>query len=233
MKYKFLLFDADGTLFDFNKNEFLALRASFSDCGMTVSDEEYATIYPAYHKINDDLWKDLELGRVTKAQLLRLRFERLFERFSLGEVPSDFNDRYIYNLSQGAYLFDGALDICKRLSEIGGIYMCIVTNGVEAVQVNRYAQSGLAPYFDGIFISEKVGVPKPKKEFFDHVFSAIPNFEPARALIIGDSLTSDIKGGINAGIDSCWLDLEGTADNPDIVPTYKIDNLEKIFDLIK
>ena len=76
-------------------------------------------------------------------------------------------------------------------------------------------------------------MPKPKKEFFDHVFSAIPNFEPARALIIGDSLTSDIKGGINAGIDSCWLDLDGTADNPDIVPTYKIDNLEKIFDLIK
>ncbi len=229
-KYDFLLFDADGTLFDFNQNEYEALRGAFADKNMNIGGD-YERIYHAYHDINDALWKALERAEVTKEQLVRLRFERLFEQFDLGSVPDDFNECYLYHLAQGRALIEGAEEVCRALKERGK-YMAIITNGMASVQSNRFENSGIIKYFDGLYISEVVGCPKPQRAFFDKVYAEIPAFDLSRALIIGDSLTSDIKGGNNASTDTCWFNPQGAENASSALPTYEIKNLYEVLDII-
>ena len=198
MRYEALLFDIDGTLLDFSKAEaeniFDTLRAS----GIDPTSE----MASAYSDINDSLWKLLEKGEIDRETLKYRRFELLFERYGITADAKKTSATYIALLEEKAYLYDGAIELCKYLSDRADAY--IVTNGTLSVQESRLKKSGLLPYFKDVFISEKIGYAKPDPRFFEYAAERIPNFPKEKAVIIGDSLSSDIAGGIAYGIDTVW-----------------------------
>ena len=198
LRYETILLDADGTLLDFLRSEREAVGDVLRELGASADEEMIAV----YSEINDGLWKELEQGRMQKSVLFYRRFELLFERYGIVADAKETGLRYMKNLSQKGYVLEGATEFCRRLSQGARLY--IVTNGTEWIQEGRLADSGLLPYFQEVFISDRIGYPKPKREFFDLVAEQIPNFHKKTTLIVGDSLSSDIAGGINFGIDTCW-----------------------------
>ena len=198
MKYKTLLFDADGTLFDFAKCEDVALRETLESFDIEATDAVVAD----YSAINESLWKMLECGEIEKRVLFYRRFELLCEKYGFLRDALEMSKKYAATLAEQVFLLDGAEALCERLSGVANMY--IVTNGIDFVQKRRYAKSGFDKYFKGVFISGEIGHEKPAVEFFEHVANAVPDFDKQSALIIGDSLTADIKGGVNFGIDTCW-----------------------------
>ena len=226
MRYNTVLFDADGTLFDFLRCEDEALRDTLRGVGITPSDELVAD----YSVINDSLWKMLERGEIEKSVLLYRRFEIFCEKHGFVCDAKKMAKDYTLNLAEKAYLIDGAEALCARLD--GKVRMYIVTNGVEYTQKRRYAKSGLERYFSGVFISGEIGYEKPSREYFDKVAQSIPDFNVADTLIVGDSLTSDIKGGINYGIDTCWYDPEGKTAPDDMKITRISRDYADIYEFI-
>lgn len=202
MKYQFILFDADGTLFDFLRSEKEAIAETFRSLGLAVDDEMIET----YSRINDSLWKKLERGEIEKKVLFYHRFELFFAQYGVVADPKETAQVYMHRLAQKGYLLDGARELCERLYGKKKLY--IVTNGAEYVQRSRYAVSGIGKYFEEAFISDVIGYQKPSVKFFEHVEKHIPNYERSKALIVGDSLSSDMAGGIAAGIDTCWFNPE-------------------------
>lgn len=198
VKYKTILLDADGTLLDFSRSEREALSDALRAIGVTPNEE----MIGAYSRINESLWKRLERGEIEKRVLFYHRFELLFEQFGIDADAKQTADRYMQSLSHKGYSLEGAKRFCERLSKLARLY--IVTNGTEFIQRGRWAQSGLFPYFEEIFISDVIGYEKPRIEFFSYVAEHVPNFDRRSTLLVGDSLTSDIQGGLNAGIDTCW-----------------------------
>lgn len=225
MKYDIILLDADETLFDFDQSEYNALEYCFKSRSLEFSDE----IYNEYHNINKILWKDFEAGKIEKPKLVTERFRILLSRLGYKIDPADFNLSYGEALSRQNILFPGALRLCMRLAQKAKLY--IVTNGIRSTQLRRFSDSPLPPYIEDVFVSEEIGAQKPSRQYFDAVFSRIPDFNPSRAIIIGDSLSSDIKGGMNAGIASCWYNPHFLPNTTDVVPTYTAQNyadIEKI-----
>ena len=202
MNYDIILLDADGTLLDFSRSEREAVAKTLCEAGLSAED----TVIKAYSEINDALWKLLERGEIQKSVLFYRRFELLLERFCWHGDAHAMAKRYMELLARKGYLIDGADALCRWLSACARLY--IVTNGTEFIQRGRLADSGLLPYIQDVFISDVIGVPKPKVEFFTYVAEHIPNFNPVRTLIVGDSLTSDMAGGIAFGIDTCWYNPE-------------------------
>ena len=198
VKYDILLFDADDTLLDFGKSEFEAVRDCLIARGFDSSDE----IIERYSQINQLHWKMLERGEITRERLYVERFAAFCREMGFVCDAQKFSDDYLKALSTKSYLFDGALDMCRELSKTHKMY--VVTNGNAGVQHGRFDPSPIAKYFIRSFISEEMQSAKPSLDYFNKVFAEIPDFDPSRTLIIGDSLTSDIQGGINAGIDTCW-----------------------------
>lgn len=206
MKYQWLLMDADNTLFDFEAAERYALKNTFTECKLPYD----AAIYDCYHKINDDLWKQLEKGTVTRATLKILRFSRTADwmkqnGYTLPEVI-DYDymcTRYILHLGACSEMLPGAKALCETLSR--HYKLAMVTNGTATVQHSRIEASGLAPYFDYVFISEEIGAEKPSAAFFDKVCQTLSLTDRSKALVIGDSMSSDMKGAYNAGMDACYF----------------------------
>ena len=198
MGYQYVLIDNDNTLMDFSAAEKAALRGTLTACGLPTDEDTLA----AYHRINDSLWKALERGETTQARLKVERFADFFGALGYDGDPVAMARDYEAALGRQAHLLDGSLDLIRSLH--GKCRLFIVTNGLAAVQKSRFGACPLAPYFEACFISEEMGCAKPAKQFFDRVAAAIEGFDPADALVIGDSLTSDIQGGINAGLDTCW-----------------------------
>ena len=228
MKYTTILFDADGTLLDFHRCERVAVAEAFSASGVETDDEMIAE----YSKINDSLWKMLERGEIEKSHLLYRRFELFYEKYGIKADGKLTAREYMRTLSQKAYLLDGAEELCAKL--YGKAKMYIVTNGVRSNQESRLALCGLLKFFDGVFISELTGYEKPQKEFFEHVACHIPDFDKSRAIIVGDSLTSDIQGGINYGIDTCWFNPEGK-NAPDKMSgniTYTVTDFDLMYEAL-
>ena len=226
MKKKFLLFDADRTLLDFAASEKSALAKTFAEYGLPFTDAVYQ-----WHLVNNaKLWQDYEKGLIDRQTVLYTRFVRLFAHFGYEGDGAAFEDSYRHHLDRSCDLFPEALEVLHTLRKTHQLY--IVTNGVASTQETRLRDSGLTPLFDGIFISEQVGSQKPQKEFFDHCFARIPDFDPALALIIGDSLTSDIKGGNNAGIETCWFNPEGEENHTDAKVDAEIKNLRELYALL-
>ncbi len=199
MAYRFALFDADNTLLDFTRSE----REALTDClRMRGLPHDHAVI-TRYSAINDDHWKMLERGETTREKLRIDRFAVFFREFGFDHDPEKMADDYLEALSGKSYPMDGAEDLIDQIA--GHCRLFIITNGVGVVQNRRFNVTSMAKHFEGVFISEEVGYSKPDKQFFDVVAASIPDFDPSDALVIGDSLTSDIQGGINAGIHTCWF----------------------------
>lgn len=227
MKYTILLFDADDTLFDFQKSEKIALEETLAVYGLGNNKE--AT--NLYHAINKQLWMDFEEGKVSKAVLKVKRFTDLFKQLGMQADGTECSELYVENLSKGNYLLPDALELCQELSRECRLYL--VTNGIAKVQHARFDASEVKPYFSDIFVSEESGYQKPQVEYFDYVFDRIPDFHKEQALLIGDSLSSDMQGGLNAGVDTCWFNPNHCENSKQIPCTYEIDDLKQIFDIVK
>lgn len=226
MKYNTILLDADDTLLDFKKSEAVALRATLEYFSLRVDEEVIST----YSEINDGYWKALERGEVSKSNLRWLRFADLCKSFGFDVEPMLMADEYEKNLSMTPYMLDGAEELCRDLSKKYKLY--IVTNGQKKVQRGRLFCTPLTEYFIKAFISEDVGYEKPSVEYFEKVAGEIPDFDKSKTVIIGDSLTSDIKGGIGFGIDTCWYNPRGKACPEGMNITYTVksfDEIRKIF----
>ena len=216
---RYVLLDLDDTILDFLLSEEEALRKTLLALEIEPTEEVVAT----YSRINKLQWKLLEQGRTTREALKVERFRLFFEELGLDRDAEAARVRYEENLSRTCYFVPHALELLEVLQ--GKYRLYIVSNGITAVQNGRIAASGLARYFDGIFLSEDIGAVKPQKEFFDRCFAKIPNFDPEQAIIIGDSLSSDIQGGINAGIRTCLFNYRNAPADPSIIPDYEIFDL--------
>lgn len=225
-RYQYLLFDLDNTLFDFNAAEAQALEKVCGKYGICHSEE----LLSFYHRVNDALWKSLERGEITQRELQPKRFEEVCRHVGKeGVCYEQMNDDYRDFLSQCSVMIPGALSVCRHLSKSHTI--CLVTNGVSRTQRGRLKGAPLMEYVSDVFISEEIGYHKPQKEFFDYVLSKI-GAEREDALVIGDSVTSDILGGKNAGIAACLYDPRHKGYPEAIKPDYCIQKLEELNELL-
>lgn len=230
-KYRYLLFDVDNTLMDFDRAEHDAMWDTLKDQGYEPSEALIAD----YSKINDAHWKMLERGEIDRPTLMWKRFEAFADACGLADMDGKaFNERYVHNLSQKSYLLDGALEVCERLAK--DYCLCAITNGNTKVQKGRFLPSPLYPLFAKCFISDEMGCAKPSQEFFDMVCAELPDLRPEQALVIGDSLTSDIAGGIRWGTDTCWYCPPSKQDKAkgakELPITYRIERLEQLLDIL-
>ena len=224
---KNVLLDLDDTLLDFHRAEAEAIRYTLNEFGITPSDENVAL----YSKINRSCWERLERGEYTREEVLHRRFEFLFETLGVKGDPAATQKLYEYRLSLGAYYLEGAEELLDSL--YGRYRLYLATNGIVNVQSRRIKDSGIGKYFDGIFVSERIGYNKPDKRFFDLAFAEIPDFKLDETVIIGDSLTSDIQGGINAGITTVFFNPKSVKNNTGIAPCYEISSLSELPELLQ
>lgn len=227
--YKYLLWDIDGTVLDFLKSESYAIRFLFKKYKLgNISDE----MLKMYSQINVKYWQKLEKGELTKSEILIGRFKEFFSLIGVDtSICKKFNEDYQVTLGDYVEFVDNAKEVL--LSQKGKYTLIGVTNGTKIAQDKKLKLSGLDKIFDEVFISEVVGYEKPNKEFFDYVFKKLNITNKKEVLIIGDSLSSDIKGGVNAEIDTCWFNPNLTANSLNVPVTYEINNLNKLKEIIK
>jgi len=222
-KYEIFLFDADGTLFDYDLAEENALKIMFEYCKFNYSQ----SIREKYREINLKMWDRYEKDEISKEELQIQRFEEFFKEIDVFYDCRDFNEKYLKELGKGNFLINGAFEICKSIIDKNKkIY--IVTNGILATQKSRIEHSIVKDFISDFFVSEIIGSQKPEKAYFDYVFAHIENVSKDLILIIGDNLKADILGGINAGIDNCWFNNNSKINNTDIKPTYEINDLYEL-----
>lgn len=226
MRYSIILFDADDTIFDFHRACHYALDVIFPKYGLPNTLESHET----YMRINQNAWNEFEQGILTKEQLKYQRFRRLLDFWEREGDAVQMSEDYMDALGEGAFLIDGAMETCRALSQERRLYF--VTNGVERVQRSRLSHSPIREFFTDIFVSETVGIPKPHREYFDFVFSHIPDFDLEKAIIVGDSLTSDMAGGVTAGLDTCWYNPKGLPRQENLPLTYEIRRLPELLDIL-
>lgn len=217
-----VLFDLDDTLFDFHKAEKIALTKTLVHFGVDPTEETLAL----YSTINAAHWKRLELGEISREEVKVGRYRELFKTIGVECDPVKATAYYESMLAIGHYFMPGAPELLEELYRKYRLY--IVSNGTAKVQEGRIGSSGIAKYMDGIFISQILGANKPDKQFFDICFAEIPDFSLSETVIIGDSLSSDIKGGINAGITTVWFNPKGIENDNDIKPYYTIKELSEV-----
>ena len=217
-----VLFDLDDTLFDFHKAEKIALTKTLVHFGIDPTEETLAL----YSTINAAHWKRLELGAISREEVKVGRYREPFKSIGVECDPVKATAYYESMLAIGHYFMPGAPELLEELYRKYRLY--IVSNGTAKVQEGRIGSSGIAKYMDGIFISQILGANKPDKQFFDICFAEIPDFSLSETVIIGDSLSSDIKGGINAGITTVWFNPKGIENDSDIKPDYTIKELSEV-----
>ncbi len=222
MKYDIILMDSDNTLLNYSRSEKTALYSALKSYGIRPSKK----LLNLYRSINDSIWKCHERGEIAKSQIGSERFSQFFTLLKKDINPLEFNDKYMQDLSKTRYMIKGALSTLKTLKKMGArVY--IVTNGTEWIQHKRIGSLPIKDYLSDIFVSERAGFSKPDKNYFDYCFEKIPRFNKDKTLLVGDSVTADIEGAINAQIDSCHFCPKG---EPCSKATYAI---KKLKDLIK
>ena len=226
---KVVLWDVDGTLLDFIAAEKNALREALRHFNLgELSDDDIKT----YSAINKSYWKRLETGELTKPQILKGRFVDFFKVKGIEFDDFDaLNAEYQVRLGDTVCFFDDSYNIVKSLK--GTVKQYAVTNGTKVAQDRKLAKSGLIDLFDGVFISESVGAEKPSIKFFDKVFEQIGNYNKDEIMVVGDSLSSDMKGGNNAGIICCWYDRGIDGIDKSLVIDHRINDLHEVLDIIK
>jgi putative hydrolase of the HAD superfamily len=225
--YKLILADADDTLFDFEKAERAAFERSFSDL---THDLDIHRMMEKYKIINKLLWNDVEKGLLTSSHVRVERFRRLFHDHDVQFSPDEFAELFIKHLSEGAFLLEDAEELCKYLS--GKYTLVIVTNGIKEVQLSRLKRSSIKEYISDIIISEEVGASKPDPRIFEFALKKLNHTDKKSVLMIGDSLTSDIQGGVNFGIDTCWFNPKKIENTTALTPTYQIQRINELYEII-
>lgn len=224
--YPWLWFDADGTLFDYNRAEATALRNTFDSLTLPFEDDYLGV----YRGINSKLWRALEQQEITPAVLRFRRFELLLESLQLSGSPDQMSTAYVEQLGICAELIDGAFEVLQTLQ--GTCQFVIVTNGLQAVQRSRLAHSTIRHFITELIISEEVGAAKPQAAFFDAAFARTGHPPKSDVLIIGDSLTSDMQGGVDYGIDTCWYNPTAEPQLEGLHITYEIGHLRELLDFL-
>ncbi len=223
-KYTTILWDLDQTLLDFDRSMDYAIRAVFRQYDLYI-DNGTVTRYDA---INRDHWNRLERGEISKEEVKVGRFRVLLAQLGISHVePEAIAASYQVELGSVYYYIDGAKELVTRLRE-EGYRQYVITNGVNATQSNKMKLSGLDQIMDGVFVSELMGYPKPMQGFFDACFAALPEGTRERCILVGDSLTSDMKGANNAGITACWFNPGGKRKDIDVRIDYEIRQLDEL-----
>ena len=227
MTYKFLLFDLDHTLLDFDAAEDVALSQLLNEEGV----EDIQAYKDYYVPMNRTLWKDLELKKITKQELVNTRFSKMFSHFGIEKDGVYLAERYQFYLAQQGQVFSGAMELLDSLID-RGYELYAATNGITTIQTGRMAQSGLASYFNQVFISEQLQTQKPDALFYEKIGQQIAGFSKEKTLMIGDSLTADIQGGNNAGIDTIWYNPHHLENYTQAQPTYEVDSYQALLELL-
>lgn len=227
MKYELLLFDADGTLFDFEICEANALSNTLSSFGISGSAED---MLAKFKQVNYKIWEEFENKLISAEELKIERFRRYFSALNVDADPGGFSRQYLVNLSKGTDLLPGAVDLLQSIPS--GVKVVIVTNGLTSVQKPRFENSAIHPYVNHYVISEEFGIPKPNKEIFEHALSLAGHSNKSTTLMIGDKLSSDIKGGSDFGVDTCWYNPGMQGNNTDIKPDLEIRDLSELKQII-
>lgn len=223
---EFLFLDLDDTILDFHKAERIAIGKTIREFGV----EPTEAVLNRYHLINKAHWEKLERGEITRAEVLVNRFAALFEELGVAVNATACARAYEENLAIGHYFLPGAEEAVKSLGRKYRLYLA--SNGTATVQHGRLTSAGLYPYFEQVFISEEIGFNKPSREYFEACFAKIPGFDPARAVMVGDSLTSDILGGKNAGLTTVWVNPEGKPCG-NICPDWEIRSIGELEALLE
>lgn len=225
--YDLILIDADDTLFDYQKAETYCLNQVFKKYNY---EGDLHKIINRYKIINSKLWLDLEKGLTTKEVLRIERFKRLLEEFNLPYPVKEVADFYVENLKKCGFLLDDALELCQYLHS--NYKLVIVTNGIKEVQLSRLALSPLKDYIHDIVISDDIGIDKPDPKIFEHALKLVNHSDKSTVIMIGDSLSSDIQGGINFGIDTCWFNLHKVHNTASVKAKYQITSLVELYDIL-
>ena len=225
--YEFLFLDLDDTILDFQKAEHIALSKTLKSFGL----EPTEAALKQYNLINKAHWEALERKELTREQVLVGRFQVLFAQMGISVEPVQVARAYEDNLSVGHWFLPGAEEAVERLSKKYKLYLA--SNGTAKVQAGRLASANISRFFEEVFVSQELGANKPSVEYFEKCFARIPDFDRTKAIIVGDSLTSDILGGQNAGIATCWVNPHHKAGREDIRVDYEIEALSQLEDLLE
>ncbi len=223
MKYEVLIFDADETLFDFKKSEKEAFKNTMLQFNIDY-DENYHFII--YHEVNEAIWKEFEQGLITQEKLKTERFRRFVNQLKLSFDEKEMAHVYMEHLGDASFLYGGCEELIESLSS--SYRLCIVTNGLSLVQNKRIRKSGIAKYFDTIVISEEVSIAKPNPGIFEYALQQMHFSDKSKVLVIGDSLSSDILGGVNFGADTCWYNPKQLKNETSLQPTYVVADYEEL-----
>lgn len=226
-KYYCILFDADNTLLDFDAAERKALAETLTEYGIEPSSETVQK----YREINEGLWRQLEKGQIRRDKLVSERFTRFLKEIGAAGNGAEMNRFYLDKLASHPDLMPGnVLDVLRELAEVATL--AIVTNGFDRVQGRRVKESGVAEWMEEVFVSERLESEKPNRKIFDAALRTLGVENREHVLVVGDSLTSDIQGGINAGLDTCWLNRDHAENPGQVNPTYEIDQLEQLYQIV-
>ena len=226
-KYYCILFDADNTLLNFDAAESKALAETLVNYGIEPDAETVQT----YRTINEELWRQLEKGQLRREKLMSERFTRFLKAIDAAGDGAEMNRYYLEQLSLHPDLASPeVLDVLRELSEVATL--AVVTNGFQKVQSRRLAESGVENFLEDVFVSEKMDAEKPNRKIFDAALRALGVENREHVLMVGDSLTGDVQGGINAGLDTCWFNPHHQENPGKILPTYEISSLEELYPLV-
>lgn len=227
MRYPWILFDADDTLFDFKRSARYALGQSLTDFKIDATE----THFQVYETINHEAWMAFERQEITAVELRKIRFERFLNAIGEYRDPLELNSHYLYLLSRTRYMLNGAVELVGNLRE-KNYRLGLITNGLQEVQRPRITHADMEKYFEVIVVSDEIGVSKPHQGFFEYSFERMGFPEKSEVIVVGDSLNSDIQGGNNYGVDTCWYNPKGATNLTDHKPTYQIQRLEELYAIL-
>ncbi|QJA08369.1 noncanonical pyrimidine nucleotidase, YjjG family [Romboutsia sp. CE17] len=227
MKYEVLFFDADDTLFDFKKSENFALDKLMSSID---TDLEKSYCIEIYKEINNNIWKEFEQNLISSDELKIERFKRFADKINLSQDPKILSNMYVNFLAEASFIYKETEELLSYLYKKYKIV--IITNGLTSVQNKRIKKSIIKDYFDAVIISDEIKIAKPDPKIFDYALNVINHTNKESVLMIGDSLSSDVKGGVNAGIDTCWFNPNNKKNNSSLIPKYEISTLLELKNIL-